>query len=94
MIPNDAEEEIEAILRGIIGVLEAWSLTRQTGKKKEEKSDAICPQLQEQFLQGSTQCRSKERTQIARKETGEEILLTPAVPRVMGPIKFVVVMVV
>lgn len=29
----DAEEEIEAILRGIIGGLKAWSLTKQTGKK-------------------------------------------------------------
>lgn len=33
MILIDAEEEIEAILRGIIGGLKAWSLTKQTGKK-------------------------------------------------------------
>lgn len=36
MILNDAEEEIEAILRGIIGVLEAWSPTKQTGQKKNK----------------------------------------------------------
>ena len=38
---TDAEKEIEAILRGVIGGLEACSLTKQTGKK----FNAICPQL-------------------------------------------------
>lgn len=63
------------------------SLTKQTGKK----FNAICPQLLEQLMQGSTHCRDVERTEINCKETGKKTLLTLAVPQVLGPIKFVVV---
>lgn len=87
MILIDAKEEIEAILRGIIGGLKACSLTKQTAKK----INAIFPQLLEQLLQGSTQCRDKRENSDC-KETAKKILLTLAIPWVLGPIKFVVVM--
>lgn len=48
----DAEKEIEAILRGVIGGLQACSLAKQFY--------AICPQLFKQLLQGSTHCEDIE----------------------------------
>lgn len=81
MILSDAKEEIEAILRGIIGGLKVCSQTKQTAP---QKMNAICPQLLEQLLQGSTQCRNTERTQIAKKQS-KKILLTLAIPWDLGP---------
>lgn len=52
----DAEKEIEAILRGVISGLKAFSLIKQTGKNWMQ-SKAICPQSLGQPLQGFTHYR-------------------------------------